>query len=70
MPRPSKVTRTAVIRLKAPSWISQRDFVNQVNEILSSAAPGYWNRRHPRTDKYQYFGVERLRAGHPKRTEQ
>jgi hypothetical protein len=67
MAKPAKVLRTAVIRVKVPRWISQRAFVHEINEILSTAAPALWTGRHPRTDDYQHHQIERLRAAHPKK---
>jgi hypothetical protein len=52
-----------------PRWISQRAFVHEVNEILSTAAAAQWTRRHPRTDDYQHHRIERLRAGEPKKAD-
>jgi hypothetical protein len=69
MAQPAKVLRTAIIRVKIPHWVSQRAFVHEVNEILSTAAAAQWTRRHLRTDDYQHYRIERLRAGQPKKAD-
>jgi hypothetical protein len=69
MAQPAKVLRTAIIRVKMPHWVSQRAFVHEVNEILSTAAAAQWTRRHPRTDDYQHHRIERLRAGQPNKAD-
>jgi hypothetical protein len=69
MTKPVKVLRTAVIRVHMPRWISQRAFVHEINEILSTASPALWTGRHPRTDDYQHHRIDRLRAGRPHKGE-
>jgi hypothetical protein len=69
MAQPAKVLRTAIIRVKMPHWVSQRAFVHEVNEILSTAAAAQWTRRHLRTDDYQHYRIERFRAGQPKKAD-
>ena len=69
MAQPAKVLRMAIIRVKMPRWVSQRAFVREVNEILSTAAAAQWTRCHPRTFDYQHHRLERLRAGQPKRAD-
>ena len=70
MPKSPKRLRTAVIRLKVPSWVDQRSFVKEVNQILGTASPCQWNRIDPRTQDYQYHRAVRLRAGPPRAGEQ